>query len=228
MSLRLSAIGVSLVCALSASASEARERDWAVGAFGLVGFAESYDRENLTPGVTIYHQGSDTAGVNNGAGLWLNYDLKSTTQLPLTLELGSTWRYRHDENIFHTVAATNYVANNNTMTVDTMASVLYNFQIGKRWKPYVGAGVGIAYLYNQLYYEYALDARDVGSSTSWNFAWQLQGGVNYALSDTWDLRVDYRYIDLGAVPTMTTPVSNARFAYDLASHDIRFGALWKF
>jgi len=191
----------------------------------LVGFAEQDDIRQLPVATSLsLTTETDTGGINGGLGGWIFYDLEEKIDLPITLELAVTWRFRHDLNIHYD----SFITKLNIMTVDTMLSWLYHIETGTPFTPYVGAGVGMAYHHNQNQHLFGTTNTDVGDTSDTNFAWQLQGGVNYALSDKWDIRLDYRYIDLGQIHTKTMPTSGSRFTADVDSHDIRIGVVWHF
>ena len=77
-----------------------------------------------------------------------------------------------------------------------MANVWYDFDMGSRFKPYVGGGIG--YARNTFRPLFAL----VPSVTQEGFAWQAGLGVNYALSPHSALGLGYRYVDAGDLATL--------------------------
>ena len=198
--------------------------NWGVGGFGMFGFSGQDDIRQLPVTSPDLATETDTGGFNGGFGGWISYDLEGKIDLPITLELAATWRFRHDLNIHYDV----YLTKLNIMTVDTMLSLLYHIETDTPFTPYVGAGVGVAYLHSQNQHLFDTTNRDVGYTSDTNLVWQLQGGVNYALSDKLDIRLDYLYIDLGQVHTKTMPTSGSRFTADVFSHDIRIGVVWHF
>ena len=118
-------------------------------------------------------------------------------------------------------------------THSLMANVYYDWDIGRRFKPYVGAGIGLAY-----HDMSALDCAPAipGVCTPGNFqrggenlsfAWSLMTGVGFEVSDRVTVDVGYRYIDLGEVESNS--VDDVGFANpthtveDITSHEIKFG-----
>ena len=71
-----------------------------------------------------------------------------------------------------------------------MANAYFDYLTCTPWTPYVGAGLGVAYL--------KADFGDVAKSV-YNLAWQVMGGVTYDLNSHWALDAGYRYADLGRV-----------------------------
>ncbi len=84
-------------------------------------------------------------------------------------------------------------ANGHLSNVDLFANGLYDFQTGTMFTPYIGAGVGLAFV----------SAKNVGAlasggylneSDSTNFAYQAIVGAAAQLDKNWALSVDYRYV----------------------------------
>lgn len=212
---------------LALAPAAAQAGDWTLGVNGLVGLADTSGTEQLpAPTGTLSSDTDD--GINGGAGAWVGYDMGTLLYLPLSVELGSNWRYRHDQNITYTVGGLRADARLDIMTVDTMLSGLVKIPTGTRFTPFVGGGGGVVYLYTENEGVSAAGTTDEGDTSEWNFAWQLVGGFNYDLSENTALRFDYRYIDMGSVNSAVMSQSNTRFKSDLHSHDLRIGAFWKF
>ncbi len=69
--------------------------------------------------------------------------------------------------------------------VNVMGNVLYDFDLGSRFVPYVGAGVGAVNV--------DVDAGGFDDN-AWAFGYQGIAGVSYALTDRMDAFADYRYM----------------------------------
>lgn len=216
-----------LATAVSSSAFAADGKNAYVGAYGILGFAQQDNVERFPAQPTPLDDSSDSGGINGGVGAWLGYDWKDNG-LPIRTELAATWRYRHDMNILFTQAGgvALFGAKSDISTTDVVASVLYDIPVSWAVKPYIGAGIGAVYADVDTYSD--TPGRTTGfGTTSWDLAWQVQAGANYALSTNWDFRVDYRYVDLGTIDTGVI-ATGERFEADIASHDLRLGAVWKF
>lgn len=210
--------------ALSTPAVAAEEGHSYVGFYGLVGWADQ-DNVSRSGGLPIIEESSDSGGINGGAGVLFGHNWKEHG-LPIRTEIAGTWRYRHDMNTLFLSGLSTFGTKSDISTTDIVASVLYDIPVEWKWKPYVGAGIGAVYADVDTYLMNPGRVDGPGYS-GWDLAWQVQAGVNYALSDRWDFRVDYRYVDLGEVDT--GPVASGdRFTADLVSHDVRIGAVWNF
>ena len=98
-----------------------------------------------------------------------------------------------------------------------MANAYFDYLTCTPWTPYVGAGLGVAYL--------KADYGDVAKSV-YNLGWQVMGGLTYDLTSNWTLDLGYRYADLGRVRKNFgdgfVVKTSAR------DHEILFGARYEF
>ena len=71
-----------------------------------------------------------------------------------------------------------------------MANAYFDYLTCTPWTPYVGAGIGSAYL-----------KADDGSHAKsvYNLAWQVMAGLTYDINSHWTLDAGYRYADLGRI-----------------------------
>lgn len=97
-----------------------------------------------------------------------------------------------------------------------LANVFLDIPTGTNITPYVGGGLGLAYL--KTTYD------GVGVSTShndWNFAWNLGAGAALALTDSIALDLGYRYVDLGRADSGC--VSDGKPNADYTAHELSVG-----
>lgn len=92
-----------------------------------------------------------------------------------------------------------------------------------RLLPYVSGGVAFARFsfdeYNQGDPYSSADESLVG--------WTLGVGTEYALTDNWTLRGEYRYAGYGTHDFVTQPADEA-YSTDITTHDIRLGVAYRF
>lgn len=214
-------------------AQPAMAGDFYAGPFLMGGFTDSKDPTRIPAQPTALRDGNDPWGPSAGGGAWFGYNMKKDIDLPLSLEFASSYRDRHDQDIGFMDVTSNrlFSIKSNVTTVDTMLSLIYDIPV-QFWgmRPYVGGGAGVVYA-NMEHKPFfvTVPGASAPDSDSWNFAWQAQTGVKYALSDSLDLRLDYRYIDMGTVSTGLLPtVTGDEFETDLSSHDFRLGLAWAF
>ena len=91
-----------------------------------------------------------------------------------------------------------------------------------RVTPYVGGGIGFA---NHRINNISLPAT-VSEGDSTDFAWNLQGGIEVAVTETVSLDVGYRYTDWGDAESGFDP--DQLNVDGISSHDIRVGLRWSF
>lgn len=125
-----------------------------------------------------------------------------------------------------------------TAEVDVWTVMLNGYVDVGTWyniTPYVGAGIGAAYVNTS-------DARSVnpggattnydGSNSQWNFAWALMAGASYDITPNWAIDAGYRYKNLGTAKTVkyhNTGTGNSRVEWDdLTAHEIRLGVRYTF
>ncbi|MCA1907210.1 MAG: OmpA family protein [Magnetospirillum sp.] len=112
-----------------------------------------------------------------------------------------------------------YRANDSIDSVSTMINGIYDFMPTSKWHPFVGAGIGWAWLDG--------DFAGVGARNSDNaFAYQGIAGVGYDIDSNWALKAQYRYFaTLDAdVGTRTSGDADYRNHSILAGFTYKFGA----
>lgn len=72
-----------------------------------------------------------------------------------------------------------------------MANAYFDYLTCTPWTPYVGAGLGTAY----LKYHFAKDDH----KSVYNLGWQVMAGVAYDINANWTFDLGYRYADLGQI-----------------------------
>lgn len=101
--------------------------------------------------------------------------------------------------------------------------------------PYLGAGLGTAYMKTTKSYDFGPQTLAVGwinGDTRWNFAWALMAGVGYAVAPNLKLELGYRYLNLGEAKLGASVCpGGGTCGFDgkiknVDSHDIRIGLRW--
>ena len=99
-----------------------------------------------------------------------------------------------------------------------MANAYFDYLTCTPWTPYVGAGLGTAYL------KYNVDG-GAAKKTVYNFAWQVMGGVTYDINSNWALDAGYRYADLGQIRKNN---GENVTKFKVRDHEIMLGARYTF
>ena len=97
-----------------------------------------------------------------------------------------------------------------------MANAYFDYLTCTPWTPYVGAGLGSAYL-----------KADNGSHAKsvYNLAWQVMGGIAYDVNSHWTVDAGYRYADLGRIRKNNGSSVSKLTARD---HEIMLGVRYTF
>ncbi len=104
-----------------------------------------------------------------------------------------------------------------------MLNAYYDFDIGNRFTPYVGLGLGLSES------ELVFNPSDVALLTDEDrvFAWQLMGGVSYALRDTLSVYGNYRYRSADDME-FSASLLPARFNIDVEAQSLEIGVRYGF
>ncbi len=105
-----------------------------------------------------------------------------------------------------------------------------------RITPYVGAGIGAAYVRTDSTYSINPGGSGRqnydGAHSQWNFAWALMAGASYAITDNWAIDAGYRYKDLGDAKTVklfNVGTGESRVEWeDLTAQEFRLGVRYTF
>jgi opacity protein-like surface antigen len=93
--------------------------------------------------------------------------------------------------------------------------------------PYIGAGVGTAYMHVTDYSSALAPPFSGGSHGQWNFAWAGMLGAAYAVAPNTMIDVGYRYINYGDVATASDSFGAMNFK-NIAAHEVHVGVRWSF
>lgn len=125
-----------------------------------------------------------------------------------------------------------------TANIDVWTLMLNGYLDVGTWNgftPYVGAGVGAAYVNVgdvKSFNPNGVNTSYSGSHGKWNFAWALMAGTSYAVTPNWDIDLGYRYKNLGeaqSVKLAGVGSGQTRIKYkDLAAHEVRLGVRYNF
>jgi outer membrane autotransporter protein len=118
------------------------------------------------------------------------------------------------------------------MDVHTVfANFYYDFKTGTAFTPYVGAGLGVAWINQKVSSTFRgwTAATDDVSKTTTNFAWNLGAGVGYALTDNVTVDLGYRYTNFGDGKKFSSTDGTINFqTKDIQSHEALLGLRYQF
>lgn len=111
------------------------------------------------------------------------------------------------------------VAGSGDLTVDSLLlNCIGALRHNSRWSPHVDIGIGAARLDTSAL---KVTGQPLSSDTATVFAYQLGGGVDYALTGSLSLDLGYRFF--GAVRPKFTEVNGQTFTMDYSSHSVILG-----
>ena len=192
-----------VACLFSASAEAAQISPYVSGKL-------SYDFNRVKMKV------ADAEGIERGK---INKDLISPH-----FAVGASAGYLRGElelNLSHSIKAKEDGARVNLKKYSVMANVYYDYLTCTPWTPYVGAGLGYAWL-KGVWHDDGIKLQD---KSVYNLAWQVMAGVTYDLNPNWKLDAGYRYADLGRIRKNYGPVVSKTSVRD---HEIMFGVRYTF
>ncbi len=217
-------LGLVIVMAMTIGASSA----WAVdGWYAAVGAGKAwFEDKNFVSGLsgaTVTEQYTGEWEASAAAGY-------AFRRFPLRLEAEFTYLQGNIAKLQTTSSANQSGSDRHYVG---MANLYYDLSLGerwRRWKPYVGAGLGFDRNTWKLAYATLTTPPDLihGIDSRWFFAYQVKAGVAYSLTETWDLVVGYRYFRTED-REFTSTASGVTLAHDAAAiHALEVGVRWDF
>jgi len=194
--------------------SSGAERAWYLRGDIGYGFNSDPEFDTLPTGADFILEDADE-NVSFGGGI--GYRIWRGFRMDATLD------YRLNAEYFAQLDSGSAPLNQFTGDLDSLVGLInfyYDFDMGHRITPYVGAGVGFAHHW--------FDGDDTDDSDT-NFAWAIMAGVDIDLQDRWKLDIGYRYLDMGdgSFDDKKTPGRSFEID-DIESHEIRVGLRYSF
>lgn len=174
-----------------------------------------------------------------GGALAVGYDFFPRYALPLRAEVEYALRARSTVHYNGLTPVLPFnVDDTRQMSISTtFANVYYDLKTGTRFTPYIGGGVGLAFLHvKNTTADYFPPDTSVDQKNIVNFAWNIGAGLDYALDGNWSLDLGYRYCDFGRA-TGNVAKGNAFFfggywSYqaksDVSAHEVALGLRYNF
>jgi opacity protein-like surface antigen len=145
---------------------------------------------------------SDQNGYALGCAIGYNF---ADMGLPVRAEAEYMYHSQFKFNSVNGTAATSTGLTSTKIGAQTMfANAYYDITTGTAFTPYVGAGLGVAWVNLKVSTNNASSTID-GDHDTLNFAWNVGAGVGYALSDNVVIDLGYRYTDFGDSKSVTDP-----------------------
>ncbi|HCC0887942.1 TPA: porin family protein [Salmonella enterica] len=139
-----------------------------------------------------------------GGGVAIGYDFYDQFQLPVRLELDTTFRGKADaksgQDITGFGESIHINVKNQVQMTTYMVNGYYDFHNSTPFTPYISAGIGLAHvkLKNNTV-PVGFDINETLSSSKNNFAWGAGIGAKYAVTDNLAIDASYKYINAGKI-----------------------------
>ncbi|MBI3444972.1 MAG: OmpA family protein [Magnetospirillum sp.] len=111
-----------------------------------------------------------------------------------------------------------------TSALAPMINGVYEFLPESKWHPFVGLGLGGAYVDNGTVKQNGANAY---SGSDWQFAYQGFAGVGYDLTNNVELKAQYRYFSTLDYDTKASS-NNTKLTSEYHDHTIMIGMVYKF
>lgn len=106
------------------------------------------------------------------------------------------------------------------LEIDQLASVRGRLGMAMgQWLPFVTAGWGWAHADRDTFNSFI----GTSSDSNWHDGWTLGAGAEYAINDTWSLKGEYRYYNLGKESYGVNAIGGEGTDVDLDLHTVQFG-----
>jgi len=107
--------------------------------------------------------------------------------------------------------------------ITTLANMYVDLGTWWGFTPYVGAGVGAAYMRSMELYDAAIPGEAAHRNDKWNFAWAAIGGVSYRIGANLLVDASYRWLELGDIVSSVNSAGNQLTVKDVTAHEFRVG-----
>ncbi len=197
-----------LAAGLTLAVPAAAHAEWYVSADGGVSWLQDTD---------VSFPGASYTAENNIGPVFLGAVGYSFGAIKVEGELGF-----RDNNVdkLKNLSGTN---GDSTDAYSVMGNAIYDFNATGSWHPFVGLGIGAAYL---DFDKVTRNGTELYSGNSWEFAYQGFAGLSYDLDENWSLKGQYRYFATtdGEVKTPAGVKGDAEYA----NHSVMIGLTYRF
>ncbi|MDR2819413.1 MAG: outer membrane beta-barrel protein [Desulfovibrio sp.] len=176
-----------------------------------------------------YSEGAQHANTLVGGALAIGYDFDKKYEIPVRAEIEyGVWSKLSGETSLGTNLDAVFTGTGDAVMAFTgmqfemdiqtlMANLYWDFKNSTAFTPYVGAGLGLAFIQARAVVKgngtnaahaasFSLE-KDTGIRGQTNFAWQVGAGCSYAFTDAVSVDLGYRFVSLGNVETNTARVA---------------------
>ncbi|MBU1228687.1 MAG: outer membrane beta-barrel protein [Proteobacteria bacterium] len=174
---------------------------------------------------------SGKSGYTVGGALGYNF---SGMGLPVRAEAEYLYHDQFKYSSANGTAATSTGAFTSKIDIHTLfANFYYDIKTNTAFTPYVGAGLGVAWIKQKAAGNFANTNgaawNNNGNFDATSFAWNLGGGVGYSLNDSITLDLGYRYTSFGDAKKASNAAGTLNFQpKGITSHEALLGLRYQF
>jgi opacity protein-like surface antigen len=175
-------------------------------------------------------------------GLGIGYKINDWFRIDFTGEYRGKSAFHGTDNVTFTggVGVDRYIWDKSEWVF--MANAYFDLGTWYNITPYIGAGVGGAYItvsgfrddgFTNIGGVQSNSTAFADDRSKWNLAWALHAGLSYRVTPSMNIDLGYRYINLGSAETGPSRAydgsftnGGAFFFNDIYSHDVKLGVRW--
>lgn len=230
-------LAISTLAILSSIYATSALADNGVYVTGSIGSSIVRNYDSKVTDYDSYSNSSDVSNFKNktsgvfGGGIAVGYDFNDQFQVPVRIELNSTFRAKADGSTYSFNDQYDDISAKNKIRMNTyMLNGYYDFYNQSDFTPYVTAGIGMSNLKSTLsVHDYNYGESGSESKSSNNFAWGLGLGVNYKLASNILVDASYKYIDGGKLKHTDHYMDGYdKYETKASTHDLMLGLTYKF
>lgn len=166
---------------------------------------------------------SDKSGYTVGGAIGYNF---AGMGLPVRAEAEYLYHDQFKYSAVNGTAAGSTGAFTSKIDVHTaFANFYYDIKTSTAFTPYVGAGLGVAWINQKV--DTSFTGGTSGNYDTTNFAWNVGAGVGYSLTDNIIIDLGYRYTNFGDAKKYDTGTVSFQ-TKDLNSHEALLGLRYQF
>lgn len=128
-------------------------------------------------------------GSGQVAGLGIGYRLNSNISTEFA------WEYRSNDSEVSLANGKRFEEGNYASNTFFL-NALYHFDSVTKWRPYIGIGLGWL---QEIDIDLESSGQEFSYSANGDIGFQIMGGVDYRLSDTWQLQAELRFSDFSDI-----------------------------
>ncbi len=140
---------------------------------------------------------NDDSQLTTGVAIALGYDFYPRFDTPVRLDLEYTMRLKTKEESYYSLPSIGGDIKTHMNLNTLMLNAYYDFYNSSRFTPYLTAGLGIAFINSNTFYETLSTMGIFQATNTTNFAWQIGTGVGIELTKNIALDIGYKFLHYG-------------------------------